>query len=58
MSRDLGIAPHILQEAHFVGTGDLPSVFAVSDLATAAVAVAGAAVAGLVSVRFGTSPPA
>jgi crotonobetainyl-CoA:carnitine CoA-transferase CaiB-like acyl-CoA transferase len=53
MSRDLGIAPETLEKVHFAGSGDLPSVFAVSDFATAAVAVAGAAVAELVGTRLG-----
>ncbi len=38
------------------GTGDLPSAFAVSDLAVASVAAAGLAAAELVSVRFGDLP--
>lgn len=56
ISRDLGIASEALANVHFRGSGDLPSVFAVSDLATAAVAAAGAAVAQLVATRFGALP--
>ncbi len=56
MSRELGIAPEILEAVHFTRSGDLPSVFAVSDFAAAAVAVAGAAVAELVGTKLGTLP--
>ncbi len=38
------------------GSGDLPSAFAVSDLAVASVAAAGLAVAELTSARFGEVP--
>jgi hypothetical protein len=41
-----------------VGTGSLPSVFAVSDLATASVSAAAAALAELIGVRHGSPPPA
>jgi hypothetical protein len=41
---------------NFAGSGDLPSVFAVSDLATAAIAAAGAAVAQFVATKFGFLP--
>jgi hypothetical protein len=41
----------------FAGNGDLPSVFAVSDLAAGAVAAAGLAVAELIAIR-GTAVPA
>jgi hypothetical protein len=56
ISPDLGIASEALANVYFAGSGDLPSVFAVSDLATAAVAAAGAAVAQLVATRFGPLP--
>ena len=39
-----------------IGSGDLPSVFAVSDLATAAIGTAGLATAELIATRFGDSP--
>ena len=38
------------------GSGDLPSVFAVSDFAAAAVAAAGAGVAELIGLRHGVAP--
>ena len=38
------------------GTGDLPSVFPVTDLAAASVGAAGLAVAGLIAARHGTAP--
>ena len=44
ISRDLGIASAIAANVQLSGAGDLPSVFAVSDFATAAVAAAGASV--------------
>jgi hypothetical protein len=56
ISRDLGIASEALAKVQFAGSGDLPSVFAVSDLATAAVAAAGASVAELVAAQFGVLP--
>ncbi len=40
-----------------MGSGDLPSVFSVSDLAAAAVGAAGAAVAELIGAVFGKTPP-
>ncbi|MFT3904840.1 MAG: CoA transferase [Steroidobacteraceae bacterium] len=46
----------VLAEVHFSGSGDLPSVYAVSDLAAAAVGCAGAAVAELLATRFGALP--
>jgi crotonobetainyl-CoA:carnitine CoA-transferase CaiB-like acyl-CoA transferase len=46
----------LLEQVGFTGTGDLPSVFAVSDLAAGAVAAAGAALAELVACRFGAAP--
>jgi hypothetical protein len=56
MSGDLGIAAGILEVVDFTGSGDLPSVFAVSDFATAAVATAGAALAELVGTKVGSLP--
>ena len=56
ISRGLGIASEIAANVRFSGTGDLPSVFAVSDFATAAVAAAAAAVAELIAASFGTPP--
>jgi hypothetical protein len=41
----------------FVGCGELPSLFAVSDFAAAAVASAGAAIAKLLGAAFGEPPP-
>jgi crotonobetainyl-CoA:carnitine CoA-transferase CaiB-like acyl-CoA transferase len=56
MLGDLGIAPEIAANLRISDTGSLPSVFAVSDFATAAVAAAAAAIAELVAARFGSSP--
>ncbi len=56
ISRDLGIASEIAANVRLSGSGNLPSVFAVSDFATAAVAAAGASVAELVAARFGRVP--
>jgi hypothetical protein len=53
---DLRIAPEIAANLHILDTGSLPSVFAVSDFATAAVAAAAAAIAELVATRFGSTP--
>jgi hypothetical protein len=44
-----------LSNLEIMGTGDLPSVFAVSDLATAAIGTAGLATAELIATRFGDS---
>src|ERR1700751_232660 len=44
-----------LTNLEIMGTGDLPSVFAVSDLATAAIGTAGLATAELIATRFGDS---
>lgn len=52
----LGGATEVLERVSFVGTGDLPSVFAVSDFAAAAVGAAGAAMAELIGTRFGELP--
>jgi hypothetical protein len=57
ISRDLGIASEITTNVRISETGNLPSVFAVSDFATASVAAAAAAVAELVATRFGSTPP-
>jgi hypothetical protein len=56
ISRDLGIASEIAADVRFSGTGNLPSVFAVSDFATAAVAAAAAGIAELVAAKFGSTP--
>ena len=47
----LGGEPAWTREVSFTGSGDLPSVFAVSDLAAGAIAAAGLAVAELMSAR-------
>ena len=49
----LGVAGEVATH----GTGGLPSVFAVDDLATATVAVANVALASLHAVRAGVAPP-
>jgi len=54
ISRGVGITSEIAANVRFSGTGDLPSVFAVSDLATAAIGAAAAAVAELIAASFGT----
>jgi hypothetical protein len=56
ISRDLGIATEIAANVRFSGSGDLPSVLAVSDFAAAAIAAAGASVAELVAAKFGSKP--
>ncbi|HSS71042.1 MAG TPA: CoA transferase [Casimicrobiaceae bacterium] len=56
MSRDLGISPETLETVDFAGSGDLPSVFAVSDFAASAVATASAALAELISAKLGSLP--
>src|SRR5688500_18011685 len=56
ISRALGLSSEALADVHFTGSGDLPSVFAVSDLATAAIAAAGVAIAELIANRFGARP--
>jgi hypothetical protein len=56
IARDLGIAEEIAASVRFSGKGNLPSAFAVSDFASAAVAAAGAAIAELVAARFGSTP--
>jgi hypothetical protein len=54
ISRGLGIAPESAAHVRFSGAGHLPSVFAVSDFAAAAVAAAAAAVSELIAQRLGT----
>jgi hypothetical protein len=49
----LGAPP---QDVAVTGSGDLPSVFAVSDLAAASIAAAGAGVAALIAARHGAAP--
>ena len=56
ISRDLGISSEIAANVRISDTGNLPSVFAVSDFATAAVAAAAAAIAEFVAARFGSTP--
>lgn len=53
----LGGCPEWSGKVEILGQGALPSVFAVSDFATAAVATAGLAVAEWVHVRSGQVPP-
>jgi hypothetical protein len=48
--------PDLLNKLEITGRGDLPSVFPVSDLATAAIGAAGLAIAELIAVRFGETP--
>jgi CoA-transferase family III len=55
---ELGGRAEIIDSVELTGSGDLPSVFAVSELATASVAAAGAAVAELVAARLGDLPRA
>lgn len=52
----LGGPAEVLERVDFVGTGDLPSVFAVADFAAAAVGTAGAAMAELIGTRLGDLP--
>jgi len=52
----LGGAPEGFEDVRTTGSGDLPSVFAVTDLATASVEAAYLAVAELVAARHGTRP--
>src|SRR5215203_880726 len=56
MSGDLGIDSGVFDAMQFGGSGDLPSVFAVSDLASAALATAGGALAELVRTLSGSLP--
>jgi hypothetical protein len=52
----IGGESNCLTNLEIIGTGDLPSVFAVSDLATAAIGTAGLATAELIAARFRDSP--
>ena len=52
----LGGLPEWLRNIRITGTGSLPSVFPVTDLASASVGAACLAVAELVAARHGTSP--
>ena len=54
----LGGAPEWLEQVEVTGSGDLPSVFATTDLASASVAAASLAVAELVATRHGARPRA
>jgi hypothetical protein len=51
-----GGASDFITNLEITGSGDLPSVFAVSDLATAAIGAAGMAIAELIATRFGDAP--
>jgi hypothetical protein len=57
ISRDVGISAEIAASVRFLGSENLPSAFAVSNFAAAAVASAGAAIVELIAVRFGSVPP-
>ena len=48
--------PAFLENLEITGSGNLPSVFPVSDLATAAIGCAGLAIAELIAARFGVAP--
>jgi hypothetical protein len=52
----LGGGTEIAGNVDFIDPGELPSVFAVSDFAAAAVGTAGAAIAELIGARFGDLP--
>jgi crotonobetainyl-CoA:carnitine CoA-transferase CaiB-like acyl-CoA transferase len=52
----VGLDPAALERVESAGTGSLPSVFAVSDFATAAVATAAVALSELMRVRFDVTP--
>jgi hypothetical protein len=52
----LGGGTEVADSVGFVDPGELPSVFAVSDFAAAAVGAAGAAIAELIGARFGDLP--
>jgi CoA-transferase family III len=56
MWHSLGGPAEILESVDFAGSGELPSVFAVSDFAAAAVGAAGAATAELVGMKLGNLP--
>src|SRR3569833_2959715 len=52
----LGGPAEVIKKVDFAGPGELPSIFAVSDFAAAAVAAAGAAAAELIGTRLGNVP--
>lgn len=54
----IGGAPGAAREIEVIGSGNLPSVFAVTELATASLAAASAAVAELVATRHSARPSA
>jgi hypothetical protein len=56
MADSLGIPGDACARVEFSGTGNLPSVFAVSDFATAAVACAASAMSELLAGRFAIAP--
>jgi hypothetical protein len=55
IGRSLGVAE--CANVEILGSGDLPSVFSVSDLAAATVGAAGAALAQLLAAAYGKRPP-
>lgn len=57
MTDSLGGEQETAGDVSFTGTGSLPSVFPVSDLAAAAVGAAGVAVADFMTAAFGARPP-
>jgi hypothetical protein len=56
MTDSLGSEQETAGDVSFVGSGSLPSVFPVSDLAAAAVGAAGVAVADFMTAAFGARP--
>jgi CoA-transferase family III len=52
----IGGESDFLNNLEITGSGDLPSVFAVSDLAAASIGVAGLGIAELIATRFGDMP--
>lgn len=52
----LGVSPEITSQVTFFGRGDLPSIFAVSDLAVASMAAAAAAAAELLAQTLRVTP--
>jgi hypothetical protein len=48
--------PAFFKHLEITGSGSLPSVFPVSDLATATIGCAGLAIAELIAARFGVAP--
>jgi hypothetical protein len=55
IARELGIPSEIEANVRFSGSGDLPSVYAISEFAAATIAAAGAAIGELVATRFGVA---